>query len=73
MDIDVKPFREKYNIKEDSDFAYYKHGKCVVCGKDTTQCDAAMLWYGIVTYLCSDECYKQHWQIISLTGQTKEE
>ena len=57
----VQKFREAYSIDENGRFGHYKSGNCKVCGKSTTQVDATMLWDGIVTHLCSDECHDAYW------------
>lgn len=61
MKIDTSPFRLKYRVDEKGKFARYEQGTCVVCGKATTQVDASLLWYGLVTYICSDECHRFYW------------
>lgn len=58
-------WKEKYKIDENAEFGQYKSGKCEECGKVTSQVDAAMLWYGIPVYLCSNKCAEQHWRKLS--------
>lgn len=60
--IDTTEFRKIYRIDDNGKFGHYKEGKCIVCEKSTTQCDADMLFCGIPTYLCSDECHFEFWK-----------
>lgn len=69
--IDTSAFRKEYSIDENGKFGQYKSGKCRICGKETTQVDASLLWDGLVTHLCSDICYGEYWG--SLVNQTKED
>lgn len=69
--IDTTPFRKKYSIDENGKFGHYKSGKCEICGKETTQVDADLLWCGLPTYLCSDKCHSEYWS--GLVDQTKED
>ena len=71
MKIDTSSFRKIYHVDAEGKYAYYKLGKCSVCGKETSQCDASLLWDGIVDYICSDECDSKYWS--SLVDQTEEE
>ena len=65
MVIDTSSFRSKFHVDEEGKFAHYKEGKCEVCGKVTSQCDASLLWDGLVTYLCSEECASKYRHDIS--------
>lgn len=69
--IDIAPFRKKYRIDENCKFGHYKSGKCEICGEETTQVDADLLWCGLPTYLCSDKCYSKYWS--SMIDKTKED
>lgn len=62
MEINTTAFRKKYQIDDNGKYDHYNPGKCVVCSEDTTQVDAALLWDGIVTYLCSDSCHDDYWK-----------
>lgn len=59
--IDTSTFRIKYRIDAEGKYGHYKEGKCSMCEKYTSQCDASLLWTGVVAYLCSDQCYKEYW------------
>lgn len=61
MKIDTSSFCAKYKIDDNGKYGHYKTGVCEVCGKETTQVDATMLWDGIPVYLCSDECHDKYW------------
>lgn len=63
--IDTSAFREEFKLTPDGKFGYYKEMPCEVCGKLTNQHDADMLWDGIPTPLCSDECASKYWSKIS--------
>lgn len=62
MEINTMAFCKKYQIDNNGKYGHCNSGKCMVCGKDTTQVDAALLWDGIATYLCSDNCYAIYWK-----------
>lgn len=57
-------FRRRYNVDAANKFAQYKIGECEVCGKETTQVDAALLYVDLPTYLCSEECYAKYWRVL---------
>ncbi len=69
--IDTSAFYKTFNVNKDAKFAHYEHGYCRICGRLTTQVDACLLWDGLATYLCSDDCYDKYWG--SLVNQTKED
>lgn len=65
MTIDTTYFRATYKVDEEGKYAHYKKGKCEVCGNTTTQCDASLIYDGLVTYLCSDKCHDEYWISLS--------
>lgn len=67
MVINTSAFRERFSIDEEGKFGHYKSGLCETCRCLTSQVDATMLWDGIPTYLCSNECYDAYWTKISDT------
>lgn len=70
--IDTSTFRKKFNVTPDGKFGYYKEMRCEVCGKLTNQHDGSMLWCGVPTPLCSDECYDKFWSQCSTRCNTRE-
>ena len=79
MVIDTSAFRKTYRVDAKGKYAHYKSGKCSVCGKETSQCDASLLWDGLVTYICSDGCNREYWKMLfpheanGLVDQTEED
>lgn len=63
--INTEHFRKKFKVDDDGVWAIYKEAPCEVCGKLTSKCDATMLWDGLHTPLCSDECMCKYWSKIS--------
>ena len=64
MKIDTSEFRKRYRVDDNGRYAHYKIGECEICGKETTQVDAALLYDGLPTYLCSEKCYAEFWRVL---------